>query len=95
LVTSPAKPIEFNYVQTTFSQLNTADKRMFPVQSFGQFPLRQPGGFAHGHHFALEYFVMRGKSRFLHAFIMRKKTLDRKMRAMYKYEYTQTKRIVV
>ena len=91
-MTSPAKPIELDYVQTTFSQLNTADKRMFPLQSFGQLPLRQAGCFTHGHQFGLEYVVMRGKSRFLHALIMRKKVLDRKMRAMYECECTKRKK---
>jgi hypothetical protein len=39
---------------------------MFPLQSFGQLPLCQPGGFTHGYQFGFEYVVMRGKSRFLH-----------------------------
>jgi hypothetical protein len=52
-------------------------------------PLRKPCGFTHGYEFGFEYVVMRGKSRFLHALIMRKKALDRKMRAIYESECTK------
>jgi len=72
LITSAADPVELNYVQTTFSQLNTADKRMFPLESFGQLPLRQPCGFTYSYQFGLEYVVMRGKCRFSLHFIKNK-----------------------
>ena len=62
---------------------------MFPLQPFGQLPLRQPGCFTHGYQFGLEYVVLWGKSRFLHIFIMQGKALDRKMRAMYECEHTK------
>jgi hypothetical protein len=62
---------------------------MFPLQSFGQLPLCQPCGFTHGYQFDFEYVVMRGKSRFLHTSILRKKVLDRKMRAIYGCEYAK------